>query len=263
MRRDPGASAPQEEQALMVRLHGFRERIPVNVYDAVSPRRMEHVPASVGYEPTQVGFHVEHFTATVFNQPRNIGDPALTNLQTPGYWSPDQTLFLKNWYGRTNMILGNTPGIIAAFDAWMHATTATFVLGCAPLHQVSLFDLMGRWEGMDDDNSVPTSEASWFPLAHELRAAHAALPSRDFDDPSDTATWPREQLDAWHRVVMVAAQAFRTPYLAIVPIRQNFRVELRSDARAHKALLEVLPTDIAPMSLVWVHLEGVAMRDVA
>jgi hypothetical protein len=46
-------------------------------------------------------------------------------------------------------------------------------------------------------------------------------------------------------------------------VRQNFGVTIDSDRRALAALLEVLPTNVAPQALVWVHLDGLETRDVA
>lgn len=43
----------------------------------------------------------------------------------------------------------------------------------------------------------------------------------------------------------------------VVPPRQNYFVAIETDQRALSALLEVLPTNVAPESLVWIHLYGI------
>lgn len=224
----------------MPTLHGYRERIPLNIYDAVSPRQFEYVPARPGADP------VEHFQARPFRQAQHIGDLALTNLQIPGCWSSDQTLFLRGWRARTN-ITADQGFDWRVWAAWTHATTATFVLGCAPIVSVSLYDLLLRRQ------SRPDGEPVLEPLACQLRSAAGE------DEPLEA--WSSEARAKWLGVARAALRELGAPHLAIVPIRQHFHVDLRSDARAHRALLEVLPTNVAPQSLVWVHLEGVAVRE--
>lgn len=49
----------------------------------------------------------------------------------------------------------------------------------------------------------------------------------------------------------------------IIPLRQYFGVKVTCEQSSLKALLEVMPCDIAPQALIWIHLDGVMTRDVA
>lgn len=47
-----------------------------------------------------------------------------------------------------------------------------------------------------------------------------------------------------------------------IPVRQNFSVIMETNRQALQAMQEVMPRDVSPQALVWVHLEGVMTRDV-
>lgn len=169
---------------------------------------------------------------------------------------------VTNWYARTNVQgIGiedhpyRSVGFIRPFVAWAHATTVTFVIGCAPVASLPLSDLLQRKPGMRAGFSGP-SDAE----IDELGArAYKTFHSRDTDFALDELG-PSHQ-SAWRRVARLLRDEQPDP--AIVPVRQVFSVRVESEPRATGALLEVMPTDIAPQALVWVHLEGTLLRDVA
>jgi hypothetical protein len=214
---------------LMPKLHGIRERLPLNIYDSFPPRDGE----------------IRLFGNT------NIGQITRTNLLVAGLAvATDQEAVIKNWYARTNI----TPDAFQqAWRAWTEATLVTFVLGMSPITQLPLADLLRRQQGQGTDepwNDAAACEC----LAEKLRDSyhHGAQP------------WPEAPLEyrlRWMGVARKAMLETRAPVLATVPLRQTFSVRVASDQRAQRALLEVLPTNVAPMSLVWIHLEGEAVRD--
>ncbi|MGC2778805.1 MAG: hypothetical protein WA418_24565 [Bradyrhizobium sp.] len=196
---------------------------------------------------------------------RNVGNGFLTNSQIGGQTPGDQTYVLTNWYARTN-ISGDTSRK-RAWDAWTHTTTVTLVIGTCPLHQLPLSDLLARREGMrvNDGLIEPGPDMGMFGLVPDtvpdtaIDDLHLALYGYPLNYHSgDTAVNTRNRLRHAARAVM---RSVSRPILASIPPRQIFKTHI-STSRQLDCLLEVMPTDIAPQALVWVHLEGMAIRDI-
>jgi hypothetical protein len=66
--------------------------------------------------------------------------------------------------------------------------------------------------------------------------------------------------DHWVRMASIAMSVLQQPVLTIIPERQNFSVRIDHEPMSLRALSEVLPTNIAPQALVWVHLAGFERR---
>ena len=235
-------------------LHGYREIIPLNIYDAFSPRSL--APAH-GVRP---GLRPLPEQLRLFGN-ANIGNPALTNIQIAAYFSRDQTAIIRNWYGRSNISAMRDPEFLRAWDAWTHVTTMSLVVGSMPVHQLPLSDLLRRTEGQltgqrpenydGVDFAMHLRRSSDYPCAAPITVEEA---------------WTSLSVEAqgrWIRISHEASRLLYQPMLAVIPVRQNCSVSIATDPRALGCLLEVMPTDIAPQALVWVHLEGTASRDLA
>jgi hypothetical protein len=209
---------------------------------------------------------------------RNLGNYLLTNLQVPGQIASDQSLVVCNWYARSNVAEAAQSGALAAaWHAWKHATIATLVVGSRPVMMRPLSDLMGPrdfYGGIGGHDQVEIEGAGRTRIAMAMykayRDAQAAAITGPFPGPIEPRnpphgweTWEdlsETQRKGWLDAVASVRPLYR-PY--IIPVRQNFSVTIDSDRRALAALLEVLPTNVAPQALVWVHLDGLETRDVA
>jgi hypothetical protein len=69
---------------------------------------------------------------------------------------------------------------------------------------------------------------------------------------------PRLEQERWR----AAAGVYPFSRPVIIPVRQNYSIRLHSDPSALTALLKILPENIAPRPLVWVHLDGLLTRSV-
>ena len=265
-------------------LHGYREIIPLNIYDAFSPRSL--APAH-GVRP---GLRPLPEQLRLFGN-ANIGNPALTNIQIGAYFFRDQTSFIRNWYGRSNISAMRDPEFLRAWDAWTHVTTMSLVVGSMPVHQLPLSDLLRRTEGQLTGQRPENYDGVSFAMhLHQSSDYAFAAPLTVEERPenydgvsfamhlhqsSDYAfaapltveeAWTSLSVEAqgrWIRISHEASRLLYQPMLAVIPVRQNCSVSIATDPRALGCLLEVMPTDIAPQALVWVHLEGTASRDLA
>jgi hypothetical protein len=205
-------------------------------------------------------------TLTMFGN-RNVGSHALSNLQSGGQLCCDQTFEVSTWYARTNLtdvcrFQGSAPydipppsaDLIRAWDAWSHGTTAELVIGSKPMRTRPLAELLGpRMFGSACGN--PGAEMDdvgvmWKRYRDSL--------SRD-PDRRMFGDLPELEQAQWRAVAGV--YPFTLPVK--IPVRQNYSVRLRSDPKALTALLKVLPENIAPRALVWIHLDGLLTREVA
>ncbi len=206
----------------------------------------------------------------------NIGNLALTNMVIAGQIASDQTLVILNWYARSNVAeVGQSPALTAAWHAWKHATIVTLVVGTRPVMQRPLSDLMGPRDmngGIGGHDQIDDG-----PNRRELMAMAMYKAYRDTQGPAATGPFPEglqsnphgwetwDDLTKVQREGWLAAVASVRPLYQpfIVPVRQNFGVRVDCDRSALMALREVLPTNIAPQALVWVHIDGLETRDVA
>ncbi len=97
-------------------------------------------------------------------------------------------------------------------------------------------------------------------------AADNALAERLYDHRYGVGTFAQSGTmseDKWRATAGEARRLMSPSMLAIIPIRQCFSVRVETaDLRPLRALQEVMPKDVSPQALVWVHLEGVLSRDV-
>jgi len=232
----------------MPKFHGYREKIHTNLYDAFTPRALRRATTSAGLSTHP---HRQE-NAKLFGS-ENIGDVALTNMVAPNKVASDQTFFVRGWYARTNIHpdAGRSAWRMA-FDAWCHSTTMSLVVGVMPVWQRSLHDLLH----MRAYDRALTDEVG-DELASKLRYVY-------WDD-ADLVPWQdANEYDKarWCAVANKARDELKAAPPIIIPVRQVFGVRVDTDPCALGAYLEVAPTDIAPETLVWVHLDGVVVREV-
>jgi len=231
------------------------------MYDAFSPRAL-----SLGSPPNAVARPGDNPRLSLFGK-TNVGHLHLTNIVVPHETGRDTDghACVRSWYARTNVPLDRAM-VKDAWNAWAHVTQATLCVGTMPVHAVPLVDLLGRKEGQDSDLPFTKSGIDW---TGELAGLLCA--SYHHDTPAGKEPWetsfgqawvcrtPDEQ-DRWMRAAAAARRVLQKPPLTIIPPRQMFAVQIDSEPRALRALLEVLPTDVAPQALVWVHLEGASVH---
>ena len=238
----------------MPRLHGLAQRRDTVLYDAFSPKDLLQ-----GGRPY----------LNLFGN-RNIGISALTNLQIAGSMGGDESMSIFTWYARTNVSevcrfpVGKpyetptaSPELARAWDAWANASTATMRVGTQPAQTRPLSELFGpRSFGNCCGNPSPGPDDTE-QLADRMwrkyrEAAGGARDQRAFADLGEN------ERAVWRAAAGVLP--FRHP--VYVPTRQNFGVTIESDVQALTVLLKVLPENIAPRPLVWVHLGGVCTMHV-
>jgi hypothetical protein len=235
----------------MPRLYSYRERLYSDLYDAVSPRAFDRNTDGRGV------------VLKMFSN-ENIGNVALTNLQTAGQL-PDMAMAVYSWYARTNISeIGGTDAFKRAWHAWVNATTVDFIVGARPYGVRSLASLlMGRVPFESTPDAAATdriAKHAWAAFSSEISVATNG--DRDGTAAWEEAAWrllsPQER-HAWFK-----AATAKDPRNAVIhmPRRTSFGVTVTSDPSALRALLEVMPTDAAPQALVWVHLEGWTTRDI-
>lgn len=233
----------------MPRLAGYIHREHLNVYDSLSPREIDVSKADNGS-----GAYLRLFG----NQ--NVGHLVRSNIVNGGQFGGDVTAVIGNWYARTNIDTA-----LPAFQAWAHATTVTFEMGSMLQMQLPLVDLLKRSEG-DTITELPEFATD----AEENERRRMALGRRAFG-----GFWSGEGAESeWGSAFckerwITAAEAVLygdvppcagRPLSIIVPVRQSYAVVVNSDPAATRALVETMPTNVAPQSLIWVHLEGVIGR---
>lgn len=196
----------------------------------------------------------------------NIGNPMCTNMQIPGQINCDQTAVILNWYARTNLLEVYQAGLTdftRAWKAWADSALATLVIGAKPRHSQPLSNLLGprtlgnlcgiRERGAEDDirQIARANYDRW--LHQQPGTAHLDGTAPKFSDlsPEMRAIW------------MASAEVCPLYCPVIVPVRQNFGVTIEADHKATEVLLRVMPENVAPSPLIWIHLAGLMTRDVA
>lgn len=242
----------------MVTLHEIIRREPLNLYDAFSPRDL--LPEAA---------NPPHYRRIFGN--RNVGLPHLTNILSAGQVPRDETFAIGNWYARTN-ITSDAPAFKRAWDALTHVTICRLVVGCSPVRELPLFYLLANDparpgnEGRARDLATLPHPGTEGAIGHRNDALAIRLytafwwPDKLEPDAEVLRKWDgaaEYSRDKWKRAAREAANAMRVALPVLVPERQIFSVTIHPEPRAVQALLEVMPTDIAPQALVWVHLEGV------
>ena len=252
----------------MSRIYGHRERINATFYDAFSPKDMWDGGA-------------KNPSIRLFGN-RNIGQFVLTNMLVGGQIACDQTFVIVTWYARTNItdvcqFQSGAPyrsdptlpsmDLIRAWDAWAHSTTVELAFGTRPVAMRPLAELLGpRMFGSACGNPGPQvddvgalAEKMW---RRHLQAQYAAAKGTRDEHDVRSRTFhdlPEHEQDLWR----AAAGVYPFTRPLILPVRQNIAVRLYGDPSALTALLKIMPENIAPRPLVWVHLDGLLTRDVA
>jgi hypothetical protein len=231
----------------MPRLHGYRERLYANFYDAVSILKMDD------------GFD------RLFGN-RNVGTAHLTNIACAGQLGYDSTFVLINVYTRTNIakprptlgdakqkevrelfVAGHDGDAIGtllrdlqwerspltrALEEWAHAAIVEVEIGNKPMFSSNFHDLM---DGPSLGPGCPQ------------RSEKVKVTSDGAEPPDQPLPW-RKQLG---RPI-------------IVPVRQNVSVKITSHQSATRALRAIATAaGVLPDPLLWVHMEGLLTRDVA
>lgn len=248
----------------MPKLHGYRERLPFNTYDAFSPREFQE-------RATEVGF--EHWFSThlpIWGH-KNIGNIQFSNLQVAGSLvASDQTAYIQNWYARSNFVDVMSSDVLKAWNAFTHVTTVSMVMGCTPVAQLQLADLLHRKQGdlaaLGERCERHMGEVSG-PCHHAREDLAARMLAATIGGVANAQRAWQDADNRLRQLYMGAAEAaedlFGRPPPIVLPVRQCFSVKLNTDHRALGALLETMPSNVVPQALCWIHVEGVAARDVA
>jgi hypothetical protein len=239
----------------MPRLFGYRERADTDLWDSFNPKEFLDDTGS-------------HPRVWLFGN-RNIGITSRCNLQIAGQLSLDQTLVILSWYARTNLSEEpHSPDFSRAWHAWINATNAELVVGRRPVRQVPLVNLLGPREfgnlcgartrdNNHDSDTRSLAEKMYREYVSTLTPDKVRMTNREAAKAFSDLT--QQQRDMW----LSAAAVYPFCIPVIVPVRQNFGVHVYADRKATEVLLKVMPENVAPMPLVWVHLAGLMTRDVA
>lgn len=154
----------------------------------------------------------------------NLGRDAYCNLHVPGHIAVDQTATIEHWYARTDLVPDLLPAIVRADFARFAATTVvTMRIGDKPSWRRSLAELL--------------AERPWEPTSvTETR------------DPAEVAAM-RARVEQRRAEGVVSV---------IVHVRQHLTVEVV----AFQGQVLALERSLGGPATFWVHLEGIATRDV-
>jgi hypothetical protein len=201
----------------------------------------------------------------LFNN-RNIGMQHRTNMQIPGQFPYDSVFVMANVYTRTNIAKpkptlddakqkevrdlfaaghdGDAIGALLkdlrwerspltrALEEWSHTAIVTVVIGDKPMLTMNVHDLMD---------------------GPALGPVHVPAPKKEEHRSHDQADEEQEPLP-WRK---------QLGRVIIVPVRQNFSVQITSPAAPARALRAIATeAGILPEPLLWVHVEGLLTRDV-
>ncbi len=166
------------------------------------------------------------------------------------------TVVVNNWYARTNLSGQAMPDRDlgrSAWHAWASITTVSLVVGCMPVLTMPLGSLFARHLKAPEALTQVSCEASAAELADQLRLAHSPERPTDLSD---------EERASWLRVSREAQRLLKAPAYARIPERGSYGVVVNTDERALAAMLEVMPGNVAPRVLVWIHLAGFTITEV-
>lgn len=206
----------------------FSERTQWDVFDSFNPRELRP-----GHAMCMFG-------------PHNVGNMFRSNLQVANQ-AADGEFFVTNWCARTNIF---TPP--AEFHAFASGTIITLNVNHGQMCSAPLAELLRR------DQVKPNL------LSREELAVHL---HHAVDGRLDNSIWPglsEDEREHWRTIGDAARRHINEmpETIAHIPMHEEVAVRICPDKRALSALLEVLPTNVAPETLVWVHLEGVRRRAV-
>lgn len=250
----------------MPRLHSIHERLHISLYDAVPPR---------AFAP-DVNQHKPGHRIKIFGDD-NIGNTTLTNIHTSTWAGPpqDTTVWISEWYARTNISpeIGGTEPFRRAWRAWTNAVTFELVVGGRTYGVRSLAEmLMSRGAinpEIDDGSRDYIAKKSWLAF-HTMTPNKPSVTRRPTplgvaagDHKVDLEVqWRCQPPDIKHAWFKAATANNLHCIPVVIRQRETFGVIATSEPSALSALLEVMPTDIAPRALVWVHLDGWMVRSI-
>lgn len=189
------------------------------------------------------------YTLKTFDN-RNIGNPHLTNLQVASMLVPsDHLAVIQNWYARHSGLHGIDDTQRSAWGRFTRTAIVDLVLGCMPVFQLPLADLLQRQEGQRDEAEVTESGVAGFaPLLFERHETEIAkISGRPARPWTDLSGWDQA---AWIGTAKHSRSLLRAPVLAVVPCRQNCHVNI--------SRMDPLPMlDVR----VYIHLEGIKAVD--
>lgn len=235
----------------MPRLQYYRESISSNLWDSFGPQHM----ADTG-------------EVSLFGD-ANLGNLTRTSMVNANQLASDQSYTITRWCARSNIPARLSGDAVGAWDAFTHATTLTLVVGTSAYLQGSLAELLapsiigglqGPSERGDDVEYV----------ARKMYETHARMVASKHLERYQTAMphltpepavpwWDVDQNDRALWISAASVCPFARP--VIIPVRQNFGVRVQTPRSALDAFRRVMPEDIAPAPLIWVHLIGLANRD--
>jgi hypothetical protein len=233
----------------MPKFHGYRQLRPFNSYDAFSPREI------LGHE--------DGLGLPVFDD-KNLGRLHLTNLCVArSIVAADETAIIGNWYARTNFPT-EQGAAQRAWDAFTQVTTVTMVMGIMPVRTINLADLLRRVEGQRDTDMTTVGEqrSSVEHMAKLLWLETTTVQGVRQGLPPSWDDLTADQKHSWWLVAHRARFLMGMVPPVICPIRQSLYAHINTERRALRTLLEVMPNDISPQLLTWIHLEGIAVHEV-
>lgn len=193
---------------------------------------------------------------------RNVGQLALTSLVVPAELRPRGEHHILNWYARHNLDTIDSSLLVKeawhALDSWAHEAIVTLSVGCQPAIQLSLYDLLGRRQGL------PLPEESGLGKDQIEGLARMALEAFETTTGTHRGLYdlPEEQRDAWRGVGKTMHAALRGPQAIVVPVRQCLDVQITGSPSAFRDFCKHFDTPenrylIDPFKpSLWVHLEG-------
>jgi hypothetical protein len=180
----------------------------------------------------------------------NIGNLFLTNLQVSDMLVPaDSVAVIQNWYARHAGLHGIDDAQRAQWGRFTRTTIVSLVVGCMPLLQLPLAELLQRKEGQRDEAEVTEPGIAGFAPSlfdrHEIEIAKmSGREMRRWNEISG-----HEQA-TWMATAKYSRSLLRAPLLAVVPARQN----------CHLMISRLAPPPMLDVR-VWLHLEGIQAVD--
>lgn len=203
---------------------------------------------------------------------------ARCNLMVPNQLWCDLTSVILNVRARTNLPWRTPEGqrptpFEEAMLEYAHMTQVVLVVGEMPQRWFQLFELLGRTafdprdfekRSYEREAAVERADATIWEAARKMFHRHFR-----HEDPEAEAVYPfdREHQDVqdhWCKIARTAKAVLApdVPHPVIVPIRQTCSIHVDWNMRARAKLAELAPKTVSPEALIWIHVEGVATRDV-
>lgn len=214
------------------------QSLPLNAYDCI------HVNRDLVKAPNRPMFVGGH-----------IGDRFKTNLVVPSQLHSEWHCHIENWYARTN--IPDSP----ALRSWASTAQVSLFLNGSPVMGLPLSDLLQRKYGQVGLVGVLSADeikSSWSHVdtaAAQIRNVAERLYRLESGYVCDFSLAPATVQNAYLRMAALARNAFCAAPAIVVPPRARVEAWVHGNGPANGAFLETMPA-VAPMALVWLHLEG-------